>query len=490
MYTKRTRMKLITILLVSTSLLFAETLTVNTLSDVGSDGNCSDEHCSLRDAMLDASDGDIINIEVNGVITLSSRLPFIDSTLTINGPGVSNLIISANHICSHFYHSGGVLTLSDMSINDGNVSINADGGAIFSDSSGNMVLKNLSFSNNYGYKGGAIYSRSDLNISQCTFSNNSAKQSGGAIHQFGKLNIQNSTFTENIAASSGGAIFTQGISEILKTDFNYNESFFQGGAIAIAHYNSNNHHRISECTFNGNMARKGEFLGSGYGGALLISSTTLIEKSLFYGNHADFEGGAIFVNIYDIIQEDGINIVNTTFFANQALSFGGAIYSKMTNESLNISHSTITQNQSRDTEKPSGGIYHMEGELNIKSSLISHNYDNGTLADCYSEETSSFNSNRNNIVSEPGNCSFGDYDGILSADQVEILADNGGRTKTCAPLKTSMIVDSGLCTDNSGNLVEVDQRGVRRSDGKCDIGAFELNSLSGILPSMYYLLLN
>ncbi len=55
--------------------------------------------------------------------------------------------------------------------------------------------------------GGAILSSGTLNISNTTFTNNSAKNMGGAITASGTTNISNSTFSGNTVANAGGAIY-------------------------------------------------------------------------------------------------------------------------------------------------------------------------------------------------------------------------------------------------------------------------------------------
>lgn len=67
----------------------AQTLTVNTLSDQIYDGVC-DDHCSLRDAVAAAADGDTIefatDLPLPGTIELLSDHLYIDKDLAIVGP--------------------------------------------------------------------------------------------------------------------------------------------------------------------------------------------------------------------------------------------------------------------------------------------------------------------------------------------------------------------------------------------------------------------
>ena len=76
----------------------AATLTVNTLADsTAASSECSGvaSDCSLRQALDKAQSGDTITFGVTGTITLNAANgPLQDSTtLTINGPGASQLAI-------------------------------------------------------------------------------------------------------------------------------------------------------------------------------------------------------------------------------------------------------------------------------------------------------------------------------------------------------------------------------------------------------------
>jgi len=56
-------------------------------------------------------------------------------------------------------------------------------------------------------------------------------------------------------------------------------------------------------------------------------------------------------------------------------------------------------------------------------------------------------------------------------DYAPVLADNGGSTQTLALTPSSAAVDAlGACPPQLGGI---DQRGKPRSDGQCDVGAYE-----------------
>ena len=66
----------------------AATITVTNTNDSGPG--------SLRQALVDANDGDTINFAVTGSITLTSGGLAIDKNLTISGPGANQLSIDGN----------------------------------------------------------------------------------------------------------------------------------------------------------------------------------------------------------------------------------------------------------------------------------------------------------------------------------------------------------------------------------------------------------
>src|SRR5258706_12785192 len=76
----------------------AATITVTSTADSGAG--------SLRDAIATASSGDTINISVTGTITLTGTL-MISKSLTISGPGASDLAVSGNNAARVFTGNSG-----------------------------------------------------------------------------------------------------------------------------------------------------------------------------------------------------------------------------------------------------------------------------------------------------------------------------------------------------------------------------------------------
>jgi hypothetical protein len=88
-----------------------------------------------------------------------------------------------------------------------------------------------------------------------------------------------------------------------------------------------------------------------------------------------------------------------------------------------------------------------------------------------------------NVIGNLYGCAIqGDRTGNISARDPKVgdLTGNGGPTRTMALLPGSPAVDAGRpgnCLDTSGQPLTTDQRGFARpAGGRCDIGAFELQT--------------
>ena len=242
---------------------------------------------------------------------------------------------------------------------------------------------------------------------------------GGAIYNGGSLTINGSTIARN-SAGLGGAIYNQG-------------SLTVGGT-----------------TFSGNHASDGGAISNDSG------DTAVINASSFVGNSAD-TGGAL-------ANGGTMTVTNSTFAANTAAFNGGGINNSSL---LTLNNSTFSGN----TASPGAAVSN-SSDLSMRNSILANSTAGG---DCNNSGT--LTSNVNNLV-EDGSCSA-----ALSGDpKLSPLADNGGNTRTFAPLAGSPAIDGG----NVATCSSSDQRGYPRpQDGNgdgmaiCDIGSVEkLRSLT------------
>ena len=248
----------------------AASLTVTSTADSGAG--------SLRQAIADAASGDTItfNLPNPSTITLASRLT-IDKTLTITGPGASNLTISGNNTVGVFYVPvGGTLNLSGVTVANGNVGDSSGGGI---ENRGTLTVSNTTFSNNSGHFGGAILGvNSSLTVTNSTFTGNVGQYGGGAIEQIdGTATLSGSTFTGNSAPNSdAGAVDNfQATMTVTGSTFTGNSAGGDGGAL----YNSiDGNLTVTDSTFTNNTA-------GGEGGGIYNSFATLsLKNNRFIGN--------------------------------------------------------------------------------------------------------------------------------------------------------------------------------------------------------------
>lgn len=280
---------------------------------------------------------------------------------------------------------------------------------------GKLTLINVTFTDNAGKNGGAIYNTGNLYITNSTFLNNSATYWGGAICNNGtsdtELNIQNSTFENNIATTPkngqgmGGAICTS-LSKLTinATKFINNTAALtesnggNGGAIyaedttnpivitnstfdkCVSRYGAalviNNYHsscdtladvNITNCNFTDNEGL--------HGATYFLNTTVNIEDSLFKNNQAtylrsdkqDSSGGAVCFGY-----SSKCNINNSVFKNNSAVGRGGAVYGSSSSP-LVVNNSVFENNYLLNQESSYSGAIDTPNNTIISNSVFKNN---------------------------------------------------------------------------------------------------------------------
>jgi CSLREA domain-containing protein len=192
--------------------------TVNSVADTA-DGTCNAAHCTLREAITAAQDGDLINFSslfnTPQTINLLTALPDITRSITIRGTGANLLTVRrAFNAATEFriFTIAGSITngvaISGMTIAGGNLSFSGAG----IDSASHLTLTQVHLTRNTtvgtGSGGGLRLVSADGVISDCTISDNEAFEGGGIrFNAPGKsLRVSNSTFSGNRSRVNGGAI--------------------------------------------------------------------------------------------------------------------------------------------------------------------------------------------------------------------------------------------------------------------------------------------
>ena len=266
---------------------------VTTLADDPSTAtatSCTSASCTLRDAILaaDANNGGAGNITfksgLTGTITLGAALPPVVGQISIQGPGADIITVSGNNSTTvgniFTVNSGATVSISGLTIANGNASLSPVGGGAILVDAGALTLSGCVLSNNSAViGGGAIYNAGGtLTVADSTFSTNSVASggggNGGAIFNLGgALTVNYSTFSGNTAnGHDGGAIFVEGSGNIANSTFSGNQAL-AGGAIAALTGTTT----LVNSIFSGNSATL-------YGAGLLNGATLNANQNLFYNN--------------------------------------------------------------------------------------------------------------------------------------------------------------------------------------------------------------
>ena len=264
---------------------FLSTYTVTSLADDGSAGTL---RWAVQQA--NANPGpDTINFTagLSGTITLTSgQLEISDQTgtTTIIGPDGRVLSISGNGASRVFQIDGAVTAdLSGLSITNGIASANdVKGGGILNN--GSLSITNCTLNDDHALNpssnlasGGAIYNTGTLSVTGSTFSADSAYAgNGGGIFNSGTLHVAGSQFSGD-AAVRGGGIYNASNVDITDCAFSNNWSVneYNGGGI----YNAAGTLSAKSSSFMGNSAGDGAGIYNG-------TAALMVTGCMFSGNGA------------------------------------------------------------------------------------------------------------------------------------------------------------------------------------------------------------
>jgi hypothetical protein len=258
---------------------------------------------------------------------------------------------------------------------------------------------------------------------------------------------------QNGSGDPGGGIYSDGILTLANCAIKGNSSpeTLGGGGI----YNQNTL-TITNSTI-GNNSTEGE------GGGIYNLGSLIISSSVIRNNSANRQGGGIY-------NQNSLIINNSTISGNNSIgSFGGGIENYVGTATL--SSITISGNRGYYT----GGLTSSYASVSMKNSILAGNI--AAVANTGQDCAGSINSMGYNLIGNTSYCNLVPSSGDLTDVDAGLrpLLDNGGLTYTHALLAGSLAINTGNpsgCSDNSGNLLLTDQRGVSRW-GRCDIGAYE-----------------
>jgi hypothetical protein len=375
---------------------------------------------SLRYALTHAADNDHVTFGVTGTINLTGALPTLTHSISIEGPGATQLTVRRDTGGSYGIFavgSGATVSISGLSITNGLTA--------------------------YGVDGGGISNGGTLTVSDSIISGNTAGGSGGGIANGGTLTLSNSTVVGNdaqvqIGSTIGGGILNIGTLILSNSTVSGNHVVGYGGGI----YNLYGDMTVSYSTISGNTASPA-FEGGGSGGGIYNYQFGLLtlSNSTVSGNHAQAgEGGGL-------------------------LNDSGA--------SMEITNSTISNN----TAGLGGGISNsVEATvLNMRNTILARNSGFSGPSDLYGSLSSS---GHNLIGNTQGSSGFDPTDLLNVNPLLGPLQDNGGPTQTMALLAGSPALNAG----DTAQLGVADQRGVVRSGG-VNIGAYQASASALVLTA-------
>ena len=437
---------------------------------------------TLRQAILDASDGDIIRF--NGDMTIShlSDLPIIDFELTIDG-GDHDIILRGGTDARSgvVLEDGADVTLRNLIMEDGTLDFGSNGGAI--DATEDNGGTDFAINGDFPKK---------LTIENCIFRDNHTTanftgrtSNGGAIAAEGtRIIIRDSQFinnytneTTNELFNNGGAIYLRNGHLTIERSLFDNNTARNGGAIWIdgSFQKIDTVLHISDSTFVDNESTKPLVTNFSYegGGAIYFGPyvrDTWIRGSLFERNVSAARGGAI--RNRNIATNKPARIENSTFYNNHADNRGGAF--ELERAALN--HVTVRAN----TSALHAGGFRLTQFSEMRNSISA---ENGIAASISSpittpDDCSVFSAAFENTLIETitptfGTCDIGTSAGNLPGVDPQFAefspGNNGGPTETISLNGSSPAIGAG----NPETCLATDQRGYVRQGGGCDIGAFE-----------------
>ncbi len=424
---------------------------------------------SLREAIRNSASGDWILLATNGTIVLTSGELLTTNSLTIVGPGATNLTISGNLTSRHFNLAEGTTSrIAGLRLVAGDLpSVSCAeagaGGAILNagtltltacEISGNRAAGGgfCSGTNSPAGNGGAIRNLGTLTMVACTLADNSAGAGrgrnchpggrggdGGAIHNSGILALAGCTLVNNQAGTGGFNSCLSGTKTGGGGSGGHGGAIFNEGSLTM-----------SNCTLFGNQA------GLGSQGDFVLSS-----QCDNFPDSAPGSGG------------HGGGIYNSGSLALTSCTIAG-----------NVPGGAVLKNGQSGAAGSGGGLYSV-GTASLRNTIIAGNTLISRVGVC-TDMVNAFGPDIAGTVISQGHNLIGTVDGsggltnVINADLVGsslalldpllgALQDNGGPTFTRALLPNSPAIGTG---DDA--LTGTDQRGFPRLHAAhVDIGAYE-----------------
>lgn len=409
------------------------------LSAVCAESKSSCDFKNLQKEVDNAADGSCVvlkdnytshgptSVEIHKDLTINGKGNTIDGNnqkdlrmINIKDSNVNLENIVFKNIKSGFISCSGNSHLSILNCTFINGFTSKSGGAILNTGDFALKISNSTFLNNHADDyGGAVYSIKDVIFSGCTFIGNSAgknsfnpfssssSERGGAVCSKNAVYSSDSTFKDNIAYGNGGAIFSK-YAYLGSTTFINNKADAMktvsayGGAV-----------RCTEIILDSGNIFKDNF-SKDHGGAVYTDYVRSdIIGCTFTGNHANNDGGSLYVN-----KKCDFNIMSCNLNNNYANGGdGGAIYSDSKSTIITLTNSTLRGNYANGgIAKRYGGAVYSKGPLNLENVVFSNNWAENRGGAIYCDNTVTFNPGKTSYFI--GNVAKKSYAGAIYASKM------------------------------------------------------------------------
>jgi uncharacterized repeat protein (TIGR01451 family) len=316
------------------------------------------------------------------------------------------------------------------------------------------TVERFAVQNGMALRGGGISNEGTLTLNGSNINDNTVECDASGLYNTGTFTSNNSTISGNVAGSVycvGWAVMNSSSGIMTLNNTTISDNLDGGGIFNYATLALNN------STVSGNTSTSGDGGGGiGNSGALTLHSSTVSNNTANNGGGIFHYGGTMALN-------------NSTVSGNTATQgSGGGILNGWAGSlaDLTLNSSTVSGNMAT---QGGGGLSNGFGTVTLQNSILAGNT-GGNRPDC----GGAIGTSGYNLIGDTSGCTFASTTGDLTNMDAK-LGPLEGSPGYHPLLPGSPAINAGNptgCTDNLGNPLPFDQRGMPRV-ARCDIGAYE-----------------
>lgn len=317
-------------------------------------------------------------VDANGTVLITDDIDGANMSpnapTTGDGPGIYNELVT---IAKDLTVQTTELDPSAARIDgdeSGNGGVALSGSLVTIQAGATVTIDSLTLQDGSATNGGGINSFGNLTLRNSTVQNNSATSAGGGVLQWdgGSLTIDGSTIDSNVSSLDGGGVYVRNASALIqnRTLITGNAAADQGGGLFQTGDGSGSV-TVKNSTIQMNEA------GNDGGGVFNVNNATMsIQSSLISRNSAGRNGGGIWTGhdtgtgAFLTISDSDITL-NTASGAS-ATEGGGGIYIEAGTVTIS-GGSTLQSNLANGNAGSGGGIFLLDGDLDVSNTEIQSN---------------------------------------------------------------------------------------------------------------------